>query len=166
MIRIYGNFHSYQYDEVYKGADELLAMEITDPFYLPYIYDLAYEYEMFYFAGYQAEPAMIDRAVQLYDKAYALSATESPYLQGIILQEKGRSLYYAQRYRDAIDSLLLGLSLKDEPVFYIFLSLSYYGLGDLESGAAWEAKVRQVFAGNEGILGQFDELLREVRADN
>ena len=166
MISIYGNFHSYQYDEVYKGADELLAMEITAPFYLPYIYDLAYEYEMFYFAGYRAEQAMIDRAVQLYDKAYALAAAESPYLQGYILQEKGRSLYYAKRYRDAIDTLLLGLSLKDEPVFYMFLSLSYYALGDLESGAAWEAKVRALFAENERILGEFEQLLHEVKVDN
>jgi len=166
MISIYGNFHSYQYDEVYKGADELLAMEITAPFYLPYIYDLAYEYEMFYFAGYRAEQAMIDRAVQLYDKAYALAAAESPYLQGYILKEKGRSLYYAKRYRDAIDTLLLGLSLKDEPVFYMFLSLSYYALGDLESGAAWEAKVRALFAENERILGEFEQLLHEVKVDN
>ncbi len=49
--------------------------------------------------------------------------------------------------------------------FQVMPEKEMYEPGDLESGAAWEAKVRQVFAGNEGILGQFDELLREVRAD-
>jgi len=163
MISIYGNFHDYQYDRVYKGADDLLAMGIADPFYFTYIYDLAYEYEMFYFAGYHAEQEMIDRAVQLYDKAYALAPAESPYWKECVLQGKGRSQFYAKRYQDSIDTLILALSMSDDPICYIFLSLDYYALGNLESGAAWEAKVREVFANNERVLEQFEELLSEVK---
>ncbi|HHU50301.1 MAG TPA: hypothetical protein GXZ36_00530 [Firmicutes bacterium] len=163
MINIYGNFHDYQYAEVYKGADELLAMAITDPFYFVFIYDLAYEYEMFYFAGYYPEQKMIDRAVQLYDKAYALAPAESAFWKECVLQGKGRSQFYAKRYQDSIDTLLLALSLRDDPLCYIFLSLDYYALGDQENGAAWEAKVRAAFAGNKRVLRQFEELLGDVK---
>ena len=138
-------------------------MGIADPFYFTYIYDLAYEYEMFYFAGYHAEQEMIDRAVQLYDKAYALAPAESPYWKECVLQGKGRSQFYAKRYQDSIDTLILALSMSDDPICYIFLSLDYYALGNLESGAAWEAKVREVFANNERVLEQFEELLSEVK---
>jgi hypothetical protein len=33
----------------------------------------------------------------------------------------------------------------------------------MESGAAWEAKVREAFAGNRRVLGHFEELLGEVK---
>ncbi|NLM37532.1 MAG: hypothetical protein GX202_05330 [Firmicutes bacterium] len=162
MIRIYENFHDYQYEEVYRLANELLAM-ITDPFYFLYFYDLAYEYEMFFFADYYPDQTMIDKAVLIYDKAYQLAPPDSPYWQGMALRGKGRSQYYAGRYQDSLATLTKVLALTDDPVSYIFICLDYYALGDLENGAAWEEKVRSFFAGYDNTLQDFERLLGEVK---
>ena len=163
MIRIYENFHAYQYEEVYRLADELLAMEIADPFYFFYFYDLAYEYEMFFFAGYYPDQTMIDKAVRIYEKAYELAPPDSAYWQGAVLLGKGRSQYYAKQYQDSLETLTEVLEMSDDPVSYIFICLDYYALGDRENGAVWEQKVRQTFVNNENTLRDFERLLSAVK---
>lgn len=164
MIKIYENFHEYQYAEVYRLADELLAMEITDPFYFFYFYDLAYEYEMFFFRGYYPEQTMIEKAVRLYEKAYQLAPPDSAYWQGVALRGKGRSEYYAKAYQASLTTLTETLTLLDEPTCSIFICLDYYALGDWEKGAAWEQKVRATFADNAHVLAEFEEMLSAVKA--
>lgn len=163
MLRIYENFHDYRYEEVYQDADELLAMDLDDAFYFIYLYDLAYEYELFFFAGYRAEQRMIDKAVALYEKAYQKVPKWSSFWQECVLQGKGRSQYYAKRYEDSIDTLKAALALRDDPICYIFLCLDYYAIRDKTNGSYWESKARKAFAGNRSILREFEQLLSEVK---
>lgn len=159
MLGIYENFHDYQYPEVFKGADQLLAMELNDPIYFTFVYDLAYQYEMFYFNGYHSEQPMIEKAVKLYEKAYQLAPERSSYWKECVLQGKGRSQFYAGAYHESIDTLKQALALQDDPLCFIFLSLDYYAIKDSENGVYWENKVREAFADNKRVLNQFDELL-------
>lgn len=162
MLRIYEDFHDYQYPDVFQGANELLAMELNDPVYFTFVYDLAYEYEMFYFKGYHAEQPMIEKAVQLYEKAYQLAPERSSYWKECVLQGKGRSQFYAGAYRESIDTLNQALTLQDDPLCFMFLSLDYYAIKDSKNGAFWETKSRKAFTQNRNILNQFDELLKDI----
>jgi len=163
MLKIYENFHDYQYDVVYQLADELLAMDISDPFYFMYLYDLAYEYEVFFFEGYYPDQTMIDKAVLLYDKAFQLAPPESPLWQAAVLRDKGRSQFYAKQYEASIATLTESLALHEDHICDVFICLDYYGLEDYENGAIWEQRVREVFADNRGVLADFEYLLSEVK---
>jgi len=163
MLRIYESFHDYQYDEAYQLADELLAMDLDDPFYYMYLYDLAYEYEMFFFEGYYPDQTMIDKAVLLYDKAFRAAPPESRFWQEAALRDKGRSQYYAKQYEDSIATLTAALALREDPFCDIFICLDYYALKDYENGAIWEQRVRDAFAGNTSILAEFGHMLSKVK---
>lgn len=163
MLRIYENFHNYQYEAVYQGADELLKLNLTDPSYFAYVYDLAYEYEMFYFTGYHPEPKMIEKSVFLYELAYKLAPQWSSFWKEGVLQGKGRSQFYAKQYLASINTLKQALEFSDDPLCYLFLSLDYYAIGDVENGAYWENLTRIIFSGNDPILKDYDNLLVGIK---
>ena len=118
---------------------------------------------MFYFSGYRPEQAMINKAISLYDKAYEITPKWSTFWKEGVLQGKGRSQFYAQKYQDSIVTLKQALDILDDPICYFFLSLDYYAIKDSKNGTYWEGKMRKAFKDDENILSQYDEMLKKLR---
>jgi hypothetical protein len=80
-----------------------------------------------------------------------------------VLQGKGRSQFYAQKYQDSIITLKQAIDILDDPICYFFLSLDYYAIKDSKNGTYWEGKTRKAFIDNENILSQYDEMLKKTK---
>ena len=165
ILRVYESFHEYDYEEACRLTDELLRARLADGFYFMPLYDLGYQFELFYLQWRRNDRRLLERAVALYEQAVSLRPKWSKAYTAYTYFSLGRSLYYGGRYAESLAVLQNGLAEVDFPHFYLFISLNYYRLGDPEQGKLWETKARAVLTEKKLIelLREYEELLKEAK---
>ena len=162
ILRVYENFHDYNYDEVYRLTEEILKSDMDPQDYFMPVYDLGYQFEIFYL-NYYKEPRLIEYAVRLYEKSCRMIPAWSKAYTAYTWVSWGRSQYYAGKYEESIRTLKKGVEKIEYPLFYLFLSLNYYRLKDNAEGKYWEDKTRKAYKNNRNIINEFEEMLKEAK---